>query len=1541
MFDTIVNRNEYFSNHYLDALLQNDLAGLRERWRLADDRSERNARASLQRAGAAFFTARAEAVEANNDQSVAATQRLNDVVLDALGFVATRQEFHAQRGEHETVVVDVAHLADSGSGVLLVALDAGLAADLDDVFDVQSAGALLVPMRIDDKLEHSVADAASYLFACDDPPRYVLLLAGGLVVLADREKWAEGRFLSVDLATALERRDIKAKGELETIAALFSADALVPTDGQSVFDQLIDKSHKHAVGVSKDLRDGIRLSIELLANEVIAQRLARNLNVYSGGVDPKELTRQCLRFLYRLLVLLYAEARPELGVLPAGDDDYTNGYSLDRLRDFALLDLHTDKARNGTHIHESLKLLFRLVNDGYNHDATQGQMIFDAADATGEKDRLVFVPLRSGLFADDATPLLDRVPLSNAVLQQVLEHLMLSKAKGRTERGFISYAQLGINQLGAVYEGLMAYSGFFATEDLYEVARHGDPSDGVWLLPVSRGDELDDDLFVKRDEPDTGIVSRVLHKRGSFVFRLSGRDRQRSASYYTPEVLTKCVVKHALAELLDQDDATTRASEILQFEICEPALGSGAFLNEAISQLAHEYLRRRQNELNDVLNPDVYNDELQKVKAHLALNQCYGVDLNATAVELAEVSLWLNCMHPGLEAPWFGARLRRGNSLIGCRRATYGVGSLKVRPWIDTAPLDRPLSEGQLPDGSIHHFLLPGHGWAAVADAKEAKELRADRCKGLRDWRSMMMKSPTKGDATRLEALSRRVEEVWAWATERLAAVDRGTRRPLSLYGYETPQDPVRLTHTDAETTLHDPDSALGRLRLVMDAWVGLWFWPTGTDVSLPTWQQWLDGLEAMLGVSDAIGPSGQLDIFEDLPVLLERERQRALDLQLRATSKILEERPWLALAVELARREGAWHWELELAPVFSRGGFDLQVGNPPWVRLDWKDDVVLAEREPWFGITEKAPEAERKRRRRVALSDNLTEQIYLDEAASAAGLTNVLGSQVLRPVLKGVRTNLYMLFIDTVWRNTNGRGVASLLHPEGHFLDPDAGFFRRATYRRLRRHFQFINEALLFEDIGHPVQYGIHVYSSDGSPTFISMSNLQVPSTADGSIAHDGSGEVPGIKTSGGEWDLRPHAARVVTVTEEVLASWARLFDEPGTPAAEARLLRPVTVEDLGALKVLANQPIRLADHQYYWAQGWNETTAKVDGYIEWRTEVPASWDEVILQGPHFTVATPFAKQPNENCKSKGDYSDWNLETLPERVIPRTNYQRACDPGTYTAALDHWGGDAYTNYWRVVWRRMTQPGGVRSLRATLLHPGPAFIFTAWSISMPDLPANATFAGLCSSLPFDYLVKVSGRTDITFDFMGRFPLPRQHKAYPALIFRLLRLNCLTADYAPLWELLYQPAWRDDRWTDVTTSTRLALDEVGAKWTMATPLRTDYDRRKALVEIDALAALVLDLSAEQLCAMYRAQFAVLRKYEYHMRFDAQGRQIAKDHQAAGFHQEKGDWDLVNQWLDDPEAVTLPVRYRAPFVKPDREKEMSIAYDEFSRRLGLNK
>ena len=103
--------------------------------------------------------------------------------------------------------------------------------------------------------------------------------------------------------------------------------------------------------------------------------------------------------------------------------------------------------------------------------------------------------------------------------------------------------------------------------------------------------------------------------------------------------------------------------------------------------------------------------------------------------------------------------------------------------------------------------------------------------------------------------------------------------------------------------------------------------------------------------------------------------------------------------------------------------------------------------------------------------------------------------------------------------------------------------------------------------------------------------------------------------------------------------------------------------------------------------------------------------------------------------------------------------------------------------------------------------------------------------------------------------------------------------------------------------------------------MATPLRKDQERRQALVEIDALAAVMLGITAEELCAIYRTQFGVLRKYERVMQFDRNGRQVPKD--------------VLKEYEKHGTRADLG-RYELPFTGVDREAEMTIAHGEFTRR-----
>lgn len=779
-FDSIVVGNDFVSEHWLAEQFPVTVKTLRATWTERESYDKATPRSGLKALAGSFvdqLTRLREASAADRD-TTEQLHRLHAAVRAALQLPGEPAPWTGERGAAELVVEAVTVGAPAGTPLLV--LQAHDAASVEDLLDDEGAGCLLSPALLGNQSIDTTATVISEIFQAEEPPALVLVTAGAWVLLAERERWPEGRWMAIDLATICERRDVKAAGELETAAALISADALLPADdGNTLLGTLLTESVKHAVGVSQDLRDGIRESIELLATDVLQRRRARELpdDVPNLAAD---LTRQSLRYLYRILFLLYAEARPELGVLPVKAPEYTEGYGLDRLRELVLTELTTEQAHRGTHIYGSLATLFRLVNEGYPPE-TLGDEGTHSSATDNDGSELRFEALRADLFARDAVNLIDDVGLGNRCLQQVLSRLLLSKKQKGRDRGFVSYAQLGINQLGAVYEGLMSYTGSIATVPSVEVAKDGDRSKGSWVVPRSSTAGFSDSWFVRTTDPETGLVRNVSYAPGDFVYRLSGYERQRSASYYTPEVLTRLVVDHSLAELLDQD-GTTPAADLLTLTICEPALGSGAFLVEAVNQLAEQYLKRRQAELGERIPAEEFSAELQKVKAHIALHQCYGVDLNATAVELAEITLWLDAMHPGLRAPWFGLHLRRGNSLIGARRELYTTKELDKKAWLTTVPTAQPLGTTIEP-GDVHHFLLPAAGWGAVADTKEARELAPDARAKLVDWRRKVTAALSPPERKRLAALAQRVEVLWVMTLRRLEIAEAEARRHIEVWG--------------------------------------------------------------------------------------------------------------------------------------------------------------------------------------------------------------------------------------------------------------------------------------------------------------------------------------------------------------------------------------------------------------------------------------------------------------------------------------------------------------------------------------------------------------------------------------------------------------------------------------------------------------------------------------------------------------------------------------------------------------------------------------
>jgi hypothetical protein len=1448
-------------------------------------------------------------------------------------------------------------------GAPLVIVEARPLDTLEDLL-ARDAETLLIPFEVDDHEKHAITSVArllSTVFVEEEGPIFALVLAGKWLLVAERERWAEGRYLAVDLQLVVARNDVKRGGEIDRALTCVSAESLAPdAEGDIWWSQVLEESIKHTVGVSQDLREGVRLSIEIIANDVVSRRRRKGLEPLPGS-EAQALAKQSLRFLYRILFLLYAEASPELNVLPVGASEYEEGYSLDRLRELTLVKLATEQGENGTHLYESLAVLFLLVDRGHGVTAPSHPSVVANLEALGLRDGLIFNSLRADLFLPKATSHIDEVKLSDAKLQEVLAHLLLSKEQKGRDRGFISYADLGINQLGAVYEGLMSYTGFFAETALYEVAKDGNADKGSWVVPFDRSHGIDLKDYVREMNPITGETRARIHAEGSFVFRLAGRERQQSASYYTPEVLTRFTVSQALEELLDQDGTTTTAAEVLRLTVCEPALGSGAFALEAVRQLADQYLRRRQDELGAKIDPDAYPRELQKVKAWIALHQVYGVDLNATAVELAEISLWLDTMSEDLQAPWFGLHLRRGNSLIGARRAVYSRAQVNSKSWLTAVPRDVPISElqadldegsvGRGMAGTIHHFLLPAEGWGSATEAKEAKELAPEQLATLKAWRRQIASKPTKSQLDQLAALAMRVETLWQFALRRLEIAEREIRRQIPLWG--TPADePVvttapHVTREAIEAKLGDVDGAYQRLRRVLDAWNSLWFWPL-TDtltqgVKPPSLDEWIAGLTAVLGthfeIKAKLAAQGQntLGLSAQWTELGTAEDTELAFAMVSRIDDALVTHPWLAVSERISAKQGFFHWGLDFATVFARGGFDLQVGNPPWVRPRADTEALLAEGDPWWQLAVKPTQVEVSAKFASTIALDGVAGLLVDGAAEMSVIAAFVGATTNYPHLAGLQPNLYLCFMEQTWRHSGARGTTGLIHPETHFTDEKAGLLRSVAYRRLRRHWQFLNERILFE-IDDKASFGIHIYGQvRDSPRFEMATYIYHPDVITRSYLHDGSGEQPGLKDRDGNWDVHPHRSRISTVTAETLGTWREILGDDSTPVLQTRMVYTVNRAAAEVMRKLS-QGRRIGEFSVNFSAGWHEKSDRTKGYFDVRWGTVTSWQDVILQGPHIHVSTPFFKSPNETMLHNQDWSPVDLETIAADALPVTSYKRIATREKYNAAYTRWGADRTParKFYRIAWRNMAANTGERTLIPAIIPPGATHIHGITSMGALDSASDvAALAASLSSIVSDFAVRVAPKSTISANTIARLPMPFG-ECKPLIILRGLRLNAITEAYGDLWRDAFDRSFAADEWAGgLEYSGRPTLGTSDATWSRFTPLRRASDRRQALLEIDALVALMLGLTADELCTIYRTQFAVLYGYDRDVYYyDVNGRLVPNS--------------VLTAWRSKGERITVEERtkenasgstytYELPFVTLDRETDMRQAYSHFEKIL----
>lgn len=1446
----------------------------------------------------------------------------------------------------------------------------------------------------------------SHVFAMPEKehPRYILLLSGNKVFFMDADKWNRGAYLQFDIERLLtETTQSSMRNYFALFYLLVSRDALANTAETPLMEQLEEESYKNAYSVTQDLKLGVVSAVEDLANEAIwyiKQHPEHPFHQQDETEDNFEamMRDDCLTYIYRLLFIFYAESRPDLDILPINDKTYQRGYSLEMLRDLEQVNMITAEEQNGYFFDSSIKQLFKLILGGYNEDRR---------DETTLSASFRVRHLDSPLFSDQKLKVLKDVQFRNIIWQRIICQLSLSQQQRGKARGRISYANLGINQLGSVYENLLAYRGFYAEEDYIEVHPVGDTVE-TYLVPRSRRGDFNEDEILKEDNG-----TDVKYKKGRFIYRLNGRDRKKSASYYTPEVLTKSTVKYTLRPIVEKlEKGELSACDLMQMKILEPAMGAAAFQNEAINQIARLYLQYRQKEVGESIDPLDYPNELQKAKAFIATNNVYGVDLNATAIELGKLSLWLNVMHQDMETPFFSNRLAHGNAVIGAWLKVYKQTDVQSdvvnkhyvdKKWWEASTRrlsfdsKRPLRHYT----EVYHFLLPVKEMLGVLSTKQ-RSSKDPAYLSMREKKRGWLKGITGDEYTQLKRISNKIDVLLKEYVKFQMGIEKYANNGYSVWNYPLTRElPFNTTQQRQELDDHryGKNSAYRKLKAVMDYWCSLFFWEYEDAASLPTRQQYWDDIERVLNVDveyehkvrfSNADKTGQEDLFlpkqgsfafdqaeeesevkamEVNEILSEVGGRQTGELQLEG--QVSNDR--FDIVSRLSERYRFFHPMLDFLEVFwLRDGFDIICGNPPWIKLEFNDTNIVAEKFPEVALRDiSAPDVRSHLNKYFDLDDAYfvkgsirLRDLYKEKEYETICSSSFLNAFCNYPLLIRQQADLYKCVLVNGFSMLNKQGLMGLLHPESVYDDSKGQPLRKEMYKRLLYHFQYRNEYPLFTEVSHTREYSTNVYGAPSEISFQSINNLFHPSTVDKCFIHNGQGICGGIKING-RWNTEAHKNRIVRITEKELRIMSETFED-GAEWDSVKLTSIQADVIINVLEKLGKYKTRVSDKAPIITVDLDETGAVKSGIIKRCTYYPSVDDyQVVYNGPQFYVSNPLYKNPRRECRQTSDYDSINLINISDSFIARSNYCPLLPLEEYKQLVkgfisghDSNGSPIYDNwidYYKIGFRNMLDCNTERTLICAVLPRKTAHIHGVRSVAFRNGTDTVDMAALCSSIVMDFYTKTIGASNLMPSRMQSFPLGVPPIYQSALYSRTLLLNCINQYYSDLWA----EVWRDDfsKQTWSINDERLKpFPKLQQVWTHETPLRNHFERRQALLEIDVISAMVLGLNLQDLEMIYNIQFPVLQQNENDTWYDANGEIVfTRSMGLTGIGMDRRSWESIrgeqldeNKYLGtspiieytiDPNKSELyggqQVTYYAPFNRQNRIEDYRRAWAHFEQ------
>ena len=466
-----------------------------------------------------------------------------------------------------------------------------------------------------------------------------------------------------------------------------------------------DADDRRLPALLKHSRDAQALVSTALAEQVLGalHELLRGLDSAEpalvrelAGSRPDHLYEGLLTVLMRLVFVLYAEDRD---LLPSRSDArareiYETSYSVRglyaKLTEDATLNPDTmDERRGGW---GGLLALFRLIHKGHKTRFVQarGGKLFDPDE---------FPFLEGRVSKDDPARIL---AVSDGCLLRILEGLMTLKLRG-AERERLSYRTLDVEQIGSVYETVMGFTVEAAKSRVLAIKAGNNNKTPVFVelddvlakkgkerikelkenvgraLTAAQGKPVEDaksveDLVAALDGmvDERGSPKKRVAASGTPILQPTG-ERRRTGSHYTPRSLTAPIVKYALEPAFERLGPDATPEQVLELKVCDPAMGSGAFLVEVCRALGERLVAAwaRWPETRPTIPAD--EDEELHARRLVAQRCLYGVDKNPRAVDLARLSLWLATLARDHEFTFLDHALKCGDSLVGLSRRQIGA----------------------------------------------------------------------------------------------------------------------------------------------------------------------------------------------------------------------------------------------------------------------------------------------------------------------------------------------------------------------------------------------------------------------------------------------------------------------------------------------------------------------------------------------------------------------------------------------------------------------------------------------------------------------------------------------------------------------------------------------------------------------------------------------------------------------------------------------------------------------------------------------------